>query len=281
MKRIVTLATASAVCALLATSVTQADDYSSGIVTKAPAETYTDVEFGSGWYLRGDISYNFDGRNQNERVTLPAASATLDADYDDAVGVGVGFGSYLTSNFRVEANLASIFDSSFSGTNATTFGGIDTGAGNAVVTTGGTREVNAEYSTATLMVSGNLDLGRFGAFTPYIGAGAGIARIEYSETETLTCTPFSTTVSCSSGPVGGPGEEVTSTSTNNEAQWTYAYQLTAGTAVALNERTSLDVSYSFTQIGDGDTINYADGTAIDQDGVRLHQVKAGVRYNLY
>ena len=85
MKRIVTLATASAVCALLATSVTQADDYSSGIVTKAPAETYTDVEFGSGWYLRGDISYNFDGRNQNERVTLPAASATLDADYDDAV----------------------------------------------------------------------------------------------------------------------------------------------------------------------------------------------------
>lgn len=281
MKRIVTLTTASAICALFATSLAQAEDYNSGIVTKAPSEVYTDVEFGSGWYLRGDISYNFDGNNENEDVTLPAVGSSLQADYDDAIGVSVGFGSYLSSNFRVEANLASIFDSSFSGSSTATFGGIDTGAGNAVVTTGGTREIEADYSAATLMVSGNLDLGRFGAFTPYIGAGAGIARIEYNETETLTCTPFSTTVACTSGPVAGVGEVATSTATNNEASWTYAYQLTAGTAVALNERTSLDVSYSFTQIGDGDTINYADGTAIDQDGVRLHQMKAGVRYNLY
>jgi len=283
MKRIVTLATASAVCALLATSVTQADDYSSGIVTKAPAETYTDVEFGSGWYLRGDISYNFDGQNESGSSSITPSSGgsfAVQADYDDAVGVGVGAGYQINSNLRAELNLASIFSSSFDGTSSQLYNAILESGGVATpTTTGGTRRIEADYQVASLIASANIDLGTFGAFTPYVGAGAGIARIEYNETETLSCVPFSSTVTCVD-PAGSVGETVERVNTSQEAQWTYAYQLTAGTAIAVDERTSLDLSYSFTQIGNGDTINYADGTAIAQDGVKLHQIKAGFRYSL-
>ena len=280
MKRILTLATASAISAFLVANVAQANDYNSGIVTKSPSEGYTDVEFGSGWYLRGDISYNIDGRNEAGINAISGVSDGIQVDYDDAVGVRVGFGHHLTSNFRVEANLESIFNSEIAGIGPTTFGAIDTTA-NTVTSTGGTREIDADYQGASLIVSGNLDIGRFGAFTPYIGAGLGIAHLSYNETETLTCQPFDADISCASGPVGAPGEVAESTTTLEESAWTYAYQLTLGTAVAVGDKTSLDFSYSFTQIGDGDTLNYIDGTAIDDDGVRLHQLRAGIRYDIW
>jgi len=284
MKRIVTFTTASAISALIATSVALADDYNSGVVTKSPSEGYTDVEFGSGWYLRGDISYNINGRDDagiNE-VSTSGGTSSLQVDYDDAVGIRIGVGHYLTSNFRVEANLESIFSSEFGGIGLATFSAIDTGTVPPTpTTTGGTQQIDADYQGTALIASGNLDLGRVGAFTPYVGAGLGIARLEYNETETLTCTPFNSTVSCTGFPAAGPGVEAIATRTRNTADWTYAYQLTVGTAVAVADRTSLDFSYSFTQIGDGDSLSYADGTAVDEDGVRLHQVRAGLRYDLW
>ncbi|MDJ0612463.1 MAG: outer membrane beta-barrel protein [Rhizobiaceae bacterium] len=285
MKRILTFATASAISAFFAVAAAQANDYNSGVVTKTPSEGFTDVEFGSGWYLRGDISYNIDGRDQagNFSVTTPSTTQSAEVDYDDAVGVRIGAGYYVAPNVRAEVNVESLFNSSFSAVNGQAFDAIIIDGGGIAfpTTTGGIREVQADYQAATLIASANVDIGTYGAFTPYVGLGAGIARVEYNETETLTCVPFATNVSCADRVFGGPGEEVQASRTFQEADWTYAYQLTAGTAVAVDDRTSLDFSYSFTQIGDGDTLSYADGTAIDEDGVRLHQIRAGVRYEIW
>jgi len=61
MKRFVLNSTVAAI-ALLTASSAFASDYNSGVVTKTPSQGYTDVEFGSGWYLRGDITFNIRGK---------------------------------------------------------------------------------------------------------------------------------------------------------------------------------------------------------------------------
>lgn len=282
MKRFVLNSTVAAIALLSATSAF-ANDYNSGVVTKSPSEGYTDVEFGSGWYLRGDITYNIDGRSESGINPVAGVSTGIQTDYDDAVGARVGFGYKTSANTRIEINAEAIFSSEIDGLGGRTFFATDFANPLAPVatTTNGTSLIDAEYTAADLIVTGYYDLPRFGAFTPYVGAGAGIARISYNETETLTCTPSSATIACASFPAGSAGVETTATRTLSEEAWTYAYQLTAGTAIAIDDKTSIDLSYSFTQIGDGDEIDYADGTAIDEDGVQLHQIRAGIRYDIW
>ncbi len=282
MKRFVLNSTVAAI-ALLTASSAFANDYNSGVVTKSPSEGYTDVEFGSGWYLRGDITYNIDGRSESGINSVAGISAGIQTDYDDAVGARVGFGYKTSANTRIEINAEAIFSSEINGIGGRTFNAVDNSDPLAPrpTTTQGTSEIDAEYTVADLIVTGYYDLPSIGSFTPYVGAGAGIARTSFQQTETLTCVPSAAEVSCASFPPGGPGETTSSTRTLSEETWTYAYQLTAGTAVAISDQTSLDLSYSYTQIGNGDTLNYSDGTAIDVDGIRLHQVRAGIRYDIW
>lgn len=282
MKRFVLNSTVAAI-ALLSASSAFANDYNSGVVTKTPSEGYTEVEYGSGWYLRGDITYNIDGRSEAGINAVAGVSAGIQTDYDDAVGARVGFGYRATPNTRIEINAEAIFSTDINGLGGRTFAAADFAdpLNPVATTTPGSSLIDAEYTVSDLIVTGYYDLPRFGAFTPYVGAGAGIARISYNETETLTCTPSSATVACTSFPAGTVGVETTATRTLSDEAWTYAYQLTAGTAIAVDDRTSIDLSYSYTQIGSGDEIDYADGTAIDEDGVQLHQIRAGIRYDIW
>ena len=277
MKRFVLNSTVATI-ALLTASSAFADDYNSGVVTKTPSEGYTDVEFGSGWYLRGDITYNIDGRSSSGLNTVAGVAAgSIQTDYDDAVGARVGFGLRVTPNSRIEINAEGLFNTEFGGLGAATFAATDL-LGNPV-TAAGSRQVEGSYSASNLVVTGYYDLPTMGAFTPYIGAGGGIGRISLNQTETLVCSPI-TGVSCDF-PAGGSGAEATVVRTTDDEVWTYVYQLTVGTAIAVDDRTSIDLSYSYTGFGDGDDIDYSDGAAIDADGFNVHQIRAGIRYDIW
>jgi len=186
----------------------------------------------------------------------------------------------LNPNFRLEFAAEAVFSSEFGGLGSATFSATDA-FNPGVVSTGGTRRITGDYSATDFIFNAYLDLGTFGRFTPYVGAGGGIARINLNQTDTLTCIPSAATVACNGLPAAAAGTTAEVTLVTNESVWTHAYQLSAGTAIAIDENLSLDIGYSFTQIGDGDEIDYADGTAIDSDGVQLHQVRAGIRYDLF
>ena len=281
MKRFVLNSTVAAI-ALLSASAAFANDYNSGVVTKSPSEGFTEVEFGSGWYLRGDITYNINGRSSSGINAVEGLSSGIQSDYDDAIGARVGFGYHVSPNTRIELNAESIFNSEFSGLGGRTFSAVETDPlSPAVATTPGTSDIDAEYTAFDLIATAYYDLPTVGAFTPYVGAGAGIARISYNQTETLTCIPSSATVACTSFPPGTAGQTTEATRTLSEEFWTHALQLTAGAAISIDDRTSLDLSYSFTQLGSGDNLSYSDGTAIDVDGVQLHQIRAGIRYDIW
>ena len=305
MKRTILKGTV-AFLALMTASGALANDYNSGVVTKAPTEGFTDVEFGSNWYIRGDIAYNIDGREDRgiSQLTLPDGSAVnIQGDYDDAIAVRVGFGNYITPNIRLESTIEGLFNSEFSGTGADTFAGSRVDATTPPVTVNfnsgglvtsstdptlvgtiaapitGSRTIESEYSSTNILLSGYFDLPTLGAITPYVGAGVGVARVSFSQSTTFTC-QAAATETCAF-PSGAQGEAASITLVQDEDFWGLAYQLSVGAAIALDERFMLDVGYSYTDIDSGDTINYDDGTAIDANGFAVHQVRAGLRYNIY
>lgn len=275
MKRFLLNSTVAAI-ALLTASSAFAGDYNSGVVSKTPSEGYTDVEFGSGWYLRGDISYNINGADNNTSSSNSLTGTGSSFDFDDAIGVRVGFGQKLSPNTRIEVSSSSIFDSDFSSFGSARFAGTDVG-GAAINNIDGTRDVSGSYQLFDFMLSGYYDFNPVSNITPYVGAGIGVARIDYNQNLTLECNPTAAQA-CGTGALGAAS---TVTTVIDDQSWTHAYQLTVGAAVAVDDRTSLDLSYSYTQIGDGDELNYADGAGLDNDGVQLHQVRAGIRYDIW
>lgn len=347
MKRFVLNSTVAAI-ALLTASSAFANDYNSGIVSKSPSEGYTDVEFGSGWYLRGDITFNVRGNSEATSTILqsPNDSFAVDANYDDAVGARIGAGYYLTPNIRIEGNVEGILSSSFNGIRSRGYAGqrdvsvsiqtqaaqpaipgtpgvtdpitgVTIGAtpgipaqppvfenfpdtvffnadgnvtgsntgvyqanvGNTAPAINGTESIDAEYSATSFIVSGYYDLPTLGKFTPYVGAGVGLGRINYNETREFTCVADASET-CRF-PAGTQGETTTQTLTRNEEFWALAYQLSAGAAYRVTDKLSVDVGYSYTDFEGGDDLSYDDGTAIDDDGFAIHQVRAGVRYDIW
>ena len=301
-----------------------AGDYNSGVisgnksigpVSETPKSYTTKVEYGSGWYLRGDITYNLHGDSKSSTNTINTSVGlrSMNAEYDDAVGFRVGVGHQIAPNIRLEATGESIMDSNFDGTFSSSFagsreydvvvavggGGTTTiavtvsfdSSGNVTGTTGGafsgtsvppisgTEEVESRYNASLFVANAYYDLPSMGRFTPYVGAGVGLGYITQEETRRLTCVAAASET-CGF-PAGNQGETAEATLVLSERYFRPVYQLSAGTAYRLNNRLSMDVGYSWTRIGEGGDLSYADGTAINDNGVDLHQFRAGLRYELW
>ncbi|MBL8583863.1 MAG: porin family protein, partial [Rhizobiaceae bacterium] len=113
------------------------------------------------------------------------------------------------------------------------------------------------------MINGYIDLGTYVGFTPYVGAGAGLV---YARNRT-------------SGEIVYPdGSGVFDQSTDN--QFSFAYSLNAGASYAVNQNASIDVGYQYFSAPDAQYLS-ADNPKVVGEGVNLHQVKVGLRYDLW
>jgi opacity protein-like surface antigen len=209
---------------LLGTFPAISADYSPPIfVEKMPA--YVPVEVGTGWYLRGDISYNF---------SRPTYNPDVFAVRNRRIGASVGFGYQLTDFLRAETSLAHIARDSLS----FTFAGDN---------------FNMSHNLWAGMVSGFIDLGTVVGITPYVGAGIGIAHAR--------------------DRIDIPGFELASN------QYRFAYTLNAGAAYRMTDNLSLDVGYQFLN---SPRMRYAILDAPEmRRGIRHHQVRVGLRYELW
>lgn len=119
-----------------------AADYDPPIIVEQ-ASQWVPVEVGSGWYLRGDLSYNSDEPLYDLE----------DNDFELArVGGSVGFGYHLNDIVRGDLNVG------FLGSDESGIAGLDA----------------ASYSQWNGLANLYVDLGTFVGLTPYIGAGAGM-----------------------------------------------------------------------------------------------------------
>ena len=114
------------------------------------------------------------------------------------------------------------------------------------------QSVAADLSTISAMLAVYVDLPglglpRIGPFAPFAGAGAGVVRTRIGETRMMF--PRTTTIV--------PGARGTD----------FAWMATAGVATALNERTTLDLAWRYTDLGTVRT-GRGEGRVVWRDGSR-------------
>ena len=146
-------------------------------------------------------------------------------DFGALAGFEFGVGYVAAPALRLEAVVSYLPDFSFDG--RANF-----------LQTSGRQEVSADLSALTGMLAAYLDLSalglpRLGPFEPFVGAGAGLSRVEIEETR-MEFTRTATLV---------PGERRTD----------FAWMWTAGLAAPLGERTMLELAWRQTDFGTVET----------------------------
>lgn len=290
---------------MLALSVMQANTASASDLDIIPApmeDAYVPVEIGSGWYIRGDVGYNFGGKHNTDTYTN--GSVTYDNKFRDALNVGIGAGYRINDLFRVDASLEHIFSSNFESRTLVAPTGPCRGTGALIDLATGTEYLGpyditncieqdkSSYTAWIGMANAYVDLGTYRGFTPFVGAGLGVARINYSEeTGSITCVPVDGDLhfeGCSAaGTVAQPAPNTPYTEpgvVSSGKDWRLAYSVSAGVSYDLSKSLKLDTTYKFSSIaGSTGDIPYGStpGSSMSKDGFGIHQVKMGLRYELW
>ena len=265
--------------AALAPLAANAADYDPPIfVDEAPE--YVPVEVGSGWYLRGDVGYAFDVSLGDVSYTaynpvddINSSASFTSASLDGNVTWGGGFGYRFTDYFRADATVDG-FRADFNGSTVSDlpcdpFDIEDTTCRS---------ENGSEVSAVSVMANGYVDLGTYVGFTPYVGGGLGMSYVSWSSlNDTTYCVDGAVDDCTTTGAFGGsshPGEN----------GWRFTYALMAGVAYDITRNFKVDLGYKYRNIDGGDMFGwdspntFGDGTS---DNIQTHEVKVGLRYELW
>ncbi|MFK7902480.1 MAG: outer membrane protein [Nitratireductor sp.] len=227
------------------------------------------VEFGSGWYLRGDVGLS---KNSVDGVKYRQSSSAFTGDFEqydlqEGFTLGAGIGYQLTNNIRIDATYKHHSSMDFTGSSA---------QGVVCASTVGTCDYSddASLSIDTYMVNGYLDLGNYGGFTPYVGAGAGIAAVNWAD---MTNAEECATGPCTLAPSSNHG---------GREEKSFAYSLHTGFAFDIAKQTKMDIGYSFTHIDGGSMFDFESTNAMSgEQGVhgdlKIHNISAGIRYSVW
>lgn len=247
------------------------------------------VEIGNGWYLRGDVGYNFSsesGYHEDRRFLERTGGrvGVFDEDATSKLSASVGAGYQFTDWLRgdVTAEWLSTADVSYDGT-APCFVDVRTfpdGEEMITRTRSGCRdEGSSDLDIYNYMANAYVDLGTVSGFTPYVGAGIGVANVQSSLNYKQSCNESEEPdVRCVYPPTRGSfGSSSTIIEEDfSDSTWQLSYALMAGASYAFNRSLSLDVGYRYLSVPEVDMF----GTDFD-DGFDMHQIRAGVRYSLW
>lgn len=243
-----------------------------------PQEPVTVVEYGSGWYLRGDVGVNFHGPFDD--TGTDEEFLANDAPINASMAVGYTFNDY----FRMEGEFGYVGNYSFSDNYTTNCSGYLTeDIGGGVLTTNFVTDVSCdgsddgENSMWEGMVNAYLDLGRFGGFRPYVGAGLGFLYSTYSgRVNDRNCENFTVgTTSFVCAPANQVDYEFDDTSVS------LLWSLTGGFAYDLDEQWAVDVGYRYLSASDATYLSNNDGAPGEATGVSVQQVRVGLRYTIW
>ncbi|MBZ9709070.1 porin family protein [Mesorhizobium sp. ESP7-2] len=225
------------------------------------APDYVPVEVGSGWYLRGDVSYLVEKSFKNGDFTFPSTINNESfGESEDAYFASVGFGYHFNDYLRADLNFGYLPGNSASVSYDDS----------AVVTSptlphvGSASLKNYAFSG---MLNGYVDLGTYVGITPYIGAGIGVVR----STRKLSATYIDYNDSANN-----------LTQQDNKNQYSLAYTLNAGLAYRVSKNVSVDLGYQYFSAPDAEYVTAESLTSFPvKKGISNHQVKLGLRYDLW
>jgi opacity protein-like surface antigen len=230
-------------------------------------------DFG-GWYLRGDIGFSnqrvkniamADGRN-NALLSLQETTA-----FDTAGIYGIGIGYHFNNWFRGDIIGQYRGNANFKGTDLLTYP-----AGGGVIGNG-INNYSASKSEWLIMANGYVDLGTWWCVTPFIGAGVGMSRVtiaNYTDTGSVNNDGF------------GFGTFPSYAVAPAASKWNFAWAAHAGLAYRVNPGLTLELAYSYVNLGKGTTgpvstyTGFTRGVPMEFHDITSHDVKLGVRWDL-
>ncbi len=264
-------ATILAIIALgLAPATAKAADLDGGYIDGG--ET-TPVEFGSGWYLRGDIGTPHIGGEGSYGV---GGSATIGgSSLFENVSPSVGFGYIFNENLRGDITLTQFSGMSFDGTSS--FYACDFPFDGECATTD-----SADVTSTSIQANAYYSMGAVGGFRPYVGAGAGLAQVKLERTVLDLCR-LDVGEDCPIATHGGsPGTELwVGTATREVESDTTQLSLSAmlGVDYRISDRWVVDMGYKYTTHYD---VSFSsDETAPNASGIDIHELKVGLRYEIW
>ncbi len=269
----------------------RAADYDPPIYVDQAAE-YVPVEVGSGWYLRGDVGYSVN--DPYDYYETPDGFTSSVIPISGSIGMGYHFNDFV----RGELNFGLLPTSKFSNDYITVCGGTETttvtnNADSSIVSSvsgPGNRPCpgsdNANNKAYQFMANAYVDLGTYVGITPYIGGGLGVAYSTYSSAQgARDCN------SDSSSTVGGGTTTTTSFdcfdssvyrgAVESERQYSLAYSLGAGFAYRVSQNVSVDLGYEYFAVPQARYASFDSGGVSIREGIDYHQVKLGLRYDLW
>lgn len=262
---------AASMSAPLAVGAARAADLDYGYGAAPPPPDEEKVEFGSGWYVRGDIA----------AVKLPSVRAITakvgdypnfsvsegsKAGYTASLGGGYQFNNWFRTDLLFDFHEP--LKANTSGGNVFCPTGIYYSGGTPHFFSGGcTSNFVARLNSYDVLINGYIDLGRWSVITPYVGAGAGLGFGHYAAASSYiqgNGLPYHVTFS---DPKTGAVYYNNYDRSSSGSYYSFAYALMAGFAVDVFDHTKLDIGYRYLHAGKV--------LGLDLD---THEVHAGLRY---
>ncbi|OKO75329.1 outer surface protein (OMPA-like) heat-resistant agglutinin 1 [Bradyrhizobium sp. NAS80.1] len=231
------------------------------------------VDFG-GWYLRGDIGMtnqrmkSIDNPGDPNAVLFRSTGMGFDSATLFDLGIGYQFNNWFRADvigqWRGRANLHGSNSIPFTTTlfPGTAFANVN--------------NYDGSKSEAVVMANAYVDLGTWWCVTPYIGAGIGASynRISGFRDDGLSYIN------------GAPFPAVTYGA--DAGKWNFAWALHAGLGYKVTPNVTLELGYSYMNLGDAvtgptnsfDGITVVNGSNFVIKDITSHDVKLGVRWNL-
>lgn len=223
------------------------------------------ADFG-GWYLRGDVGMTNQSAKRIDSATAqtyPTTTTGLGFDSSPLFDLGVGyrfnnwFRADVIGQYRGKANLH--------GSDSVRLGPTDVEANN----------YSGSKSEWVVMANAYVDLGTWWCITPFIGAGVGGS---YNKLSGFQDNGVRYTAGALSNSVTYFGDN---------GKWNLAWAAHAGLAYKVNPGFTVELAYSYMNLGDAAPGNYRafDGSISGASTIKIrditsHDVKLGVRWDL-
>ena len=240
------------------------------LLVDPPVVEAPEVKSAGGWYLRGDITYDY-YEMDTPNYSVPGGTQVdfASADADEAFDIGFGIGYQFNENFRADLTGEYVFESDFNGSTIGNCGGT---AADGVTLQNCSSVDTSSFTTFKVMANAYVDLGQFNGITPYVGAGLGGAYVTW---DSLT-----NAATCDAGAIGcTPFTDVH----QGESSWRFSWALHAGASYDISHNTKIDFGYTYNRIEGGDMFQWLDGSGTEghDDGFDSHVFRAGLRYQIW
>ncbi|MEL6967868.1 MAG: outer membrane protein [Pseudomonadota bacterium] len=273
--------------ALIAAGLMTGAASAADLLVDPPVIEAPEVKTTSGWYLRGDISYDMSSMDE-PHYSVPGAGGVVQFDtaaLEESFNLGIGIGYQINEYFRVDLTGDYVFEAGFRGSTSGTCP--DPNAGDGLPGSPCVSDDSASVHKFKMLANAYVDLGHFNGFTPYVGAGIGGAYVTWGDlTNQSNCTTGDPLVysACPDAPEGYTATGTGSTRTDvhgGGSSWRFAYALHAGASYSLTKSTKLDFGYTYSNIAGGDMFDWLDGSGTQgyDKGFDEHVIRAGLRYH--